>query len=572
MLILISIFLCLFIPLVMLILHLVRPRFNIQGFLAVLAILAGWVLVFLARSESPRSIPLLQWQPGFLFIISPSLLIDQSSWYFALALTSLALTVIITSISQLGQRPPPNLSSGQPSPAAEELASGDSASSDQSAPATAIPNAQDWVLWAQFLAVNGLGLVAVTAGNLLTLMLAWTALDLIELPILLGQMMQSRTRERIVLAFSAKMAGVCLVLGAGIILWSSGTSLLFDSITQPAGTLLLLAAGLRLGVIPIHLPFTRGLPINRNLATMLRLVPAAASYILLVRLSAVGVFEPLTPYLLGLTIFTGIYAGINWLRARDEIVGRPFWLLTTASLVVAAAILHQPAACLAWGIASLLSGGFVFSMSLRHKSLVPLAILGIINLSALPFTPTWQATTLYAPSSISGQNPTIFAIFSFLLLLIQAFLMSGFIRHVLRGISLANNAISPQAERWVWFLYPVGLAFLVLTHLLIGLFMLPKLPGVPVVGWFVGAVVVIFVGAIHFLGRQSRYLFQPRIDPNFRSIWDRIFAFEWLYRILWMLYRSLSRVFGLISSVLEGEGGLLWALVLFGLIFVFLQR
>ncbi len=41
MLILLTIFLLIFIPLAMLILYLVRPKLSIQGFLAVLAVLAG---------------------------------------------------------------------------------------------------------------------------------------------------------------------------------------------------------------------------------------------------------------------------------------------------------------------------------------------------------------------------------------------------------------------------------------------------------------------------------------------------------------------------------------------------
>jgi hypothetical protein len=572
MLILVTIFLCLFIPLVMLILHLVRPRLNIQGFLAVAAVLASWVLVFLARSDIPRTIQFPAWRPDTLFTLSPTLLIDQNSWYLALALASLSLTVVITSISRLGQSQARLSPAGQIPSSSGQLTSDDVASSDQPDEFNTLTPGPSWVLWAQFLALNSLGILAVCAGNLLTLLLAWTALDLIELPILLGRMLQSRTRERIIMAFSAKMAGICLVIGAGIILWSSESTLTFESITPPASTLLLLAAGLRLGVIPIHLPFNRGLPINRNLGTMIRLVPASASYMLLVRLSSVGLMKSFSPYLLVLTVLTGIYAAILWLRARDEIIGRPFWLLTTSSLVLAAAIVSQPAACLAWAITSLLSGGFIFSMSLRHKNLLPLAVLGMLNLSALPFTPTWQGTKIFEPTSVAGLNPTILAIFSFLLLVIQAFLMSGFIRHMLRGVYVFDEAPLPHTERWVWFLYPLGLALMLITHILIGIFMLPRLSGISLVEWAVGPVVVIFVGAIHFLGRQYRPLFQPRVDPNVRSTWDRIFAFEWLYRLLWGLYRSLSRVFSTISSILEGEGGLLWALVLLGLIFVFLQR
>ncbi len=573
MLILITIALFLFIPLVMLVLHLVRPRLNYQGFLAVLAVLAGWVLVFLARPATPRVITLLQWQPNALFTLSPSLLVDQVSWYFSLALASLALTAVITSIAQLGQSVVVDPGTSQPAGSLPDNPASLAASPIQ--PAEESPGIQPpkgWVLWASILALAGVGLLAATSGNLLTLLLSWVGLDLLELVALLGQVMVSQTRERIIQAFSARMAAVCLVIAACIVLWSAGTSMTFDSITQPAGLLLLVAAGLRLGVLPIHLPFTRGLAINRNLGMVLSLVPASSSYILLARLSNVALSSAITPYLLGLSILAGIYAAINWLRAKDEVIGRPFWLLATASLVVTAALLKQPAACLVWGIASLLSGGLVFSMALRHKNLLPLSILAVIGLSSLPFTPTWQGTYMVDPASMTGMNPSIFAVFSFSLLVLQAFLVAGLIRQVFRGIFPVTAVIALHTERWVWFLYPLGLTLVLVTQYLIGWFTLPSLHEVPLTGWFVGVVVIIFVGAIHYFSRNFSSLFQPRLNPNLRSAWDRLFSLDWLYRFLWRLYRTVSRVFSLISSVLEGDGGLLWALVLLGLIFVFLQR
>ena len=574
MLIPLTIFLFLLIPLVMLITYLVRPRFNVQGFLAVLTALAGWILVLLARPDLTRQIPLPQWQPTSLFTISPALLIDASSWYFALAVTSLALTAVITSIAQLGRNPLSEQAISQKQvPQAEELSvAGVGDHTIQPSTITGELPTRGVFLWAPILALTSLGLLAVTAGNLLTMLLAWSALDIIELIILLGQMTQSRTRERIILAFSARMAGICIVLIAGVMLWSSGASLTFEAVSTPISTLLIIAAGLRLGVLPLHLPFTSGLPINRNLGTILRLVPAASNYILLVRLSSVGVSGVITPYLLGFSILAGVYAAVNWLRANDELDGRPYWLLGTSSLVVLAAILRQPAACLAWGIASLLSGGLIFSMPLRHKNLLPLALLGLINLSALPFTPVWQGTALYQFSPVFGLNLTVFALFSFFFLFIQAFLLAGFIRHAMRGIFPVIGGSSGHIERWVWILYPLGLIVIIITHLLIGWLIVPNTHEVAVSGWIVGPVALVINGFILYFSWRYPQSLHPALGANIRSAWDRLLSLEWLYRLLWRFFRTFSRLFALFSSILEGDGGLLWALVLFGLIFVFLQR
>lgn len=574
MLVLLTISLFIFTPLAMLILHLVRPKLSIQGFLAVLTVLIAWPMVFLARSDIPHVITLLQWKPETLFPISPSLLIDDISWYFALALTSLSLSVVITSIAHLGQSPKlDQLPAQQKIQVVEDSNNPDEGiSSDEPAAVIEAGLTPDWLLWASILALTSLGLVAVTAGNMLTLLLGWAALDVVELFILLGQMLESKTRERIILAFSAKMAGIVMLLIAGLYLWSQGATLSFDAISQPISTYLVLAAGLRLGVLPLHLPFTQGLPIRRSLGTVLRLVPAASSFILLVRVSNVGVTGAVTPFLLGLTILAGLFAAVNWLGAKDELNGRPYWLLGTASLAVAAAILNHPSGCLAWSIASLLSGGFIFSMFLRHRNLIPLAVLGLINLSALPFSPTWQGTTLYQYSSNSPVNLTLFSLFSLLFMLIQSFLLAGFMRHALRGVFPAGEETPEHIERWVWFVYPLGLILIVVTHLLIGWWLYPNMNEVPLSGWIIGSLVLIIAGVILYIIWRHPHPFAYLSRSAKTSFWNNLFSLDWLYRLLWKLFRTISRLFALFSTILEGDGGILWALVLFALIFVFLQR
>jgi hypothetical protein len=278
------------------------------------------------------------------------------------------------------------------------------------------------------------------------------------------------------------------------------------------------------------------------------------------------------PYLLGLSTLAGLFAAVNWLGAKDELNGRPYWILGSASLAVAAAILNHPSACLAWSIASLLSGGLIFSMPLRHRSLIPLVILGLVNLSALPFSPTWQGTALFQYSSYYPVNLTLFSLFSFFFLLIQAFLLAGFIRHALRGIFPAGKKSSVHIERWVWFLYPIGLIFIVVSHVLIGWWLYPNLNEVTLSGWIIGPLGLIIAGFILYI--TWRYprpltLFTPSIKTSF---WSNLFSLEWLYRLLWKLFDIISKLFALFSSILEGDGGILWALVLFALIFVFLKR
>jgi hypothetical protein len=577
MLILLAIFLLLLIPSAMLILYLARPKFGIQWLLAVLGVLVVWPMVLLARTNTPQLIALFSWKPETLFPLSPALLIDGISWPFALALVTLALSLMLTSVAQLGRSTGIVPSQAPPAEIIEVPGEADSSvgiNPEENPRIIEEDPASNWPSWAGILILTSLGLVAVTAGNLLTLLLAWAALDIFELVILLGQVLQSSIRERIVLAFSARVAGIATLLLAGIVLWSKGGLLTFDAISPQVSLYLVLAAGLRLGILPLLLPFIQELPLRRGLGTALRLIPASASLILLARVSTVGVSGEAIPLLLGLSALAGLFSARNWLVAPNELSGRPYWILGTASLAIAAAILAHPGASLAWGIASLFSGGLVFSASLRHRNLIPIFALALLNISALPFSPTWQGTSLYqfAPPIAPTINPILSYLFELSFLITQSIMLAGFLRHSLRGLVPVSNEPSPRVERWVWLLYPIGLVILPIAHLLIGWWLRPAVKEISLSGWIMGAVALGISALFWYLSLRNPSSLTLSRFTGATSRWSNLFSLDWLYRSLWGLFRIISRLIVVISIILEGEGGILWALVLLALIFVFLQR
>ena len=301
MLILLTIFLLFLIPLAMLILHIVWPKFSIQGFLTVLAVIAGWLMTYFARSNIPHSITLLYWQPAFYFPNSPSILIDKSSWFFSISLISLALVSVLSSIAHLGQSLKSELNQVKKQINVIEVPNqtDDENSFSKHDPLDDNKNTSNWQSWAGILVITAFGLVAVTAGNVLTLLLAWAGLDLITLVILIAQTQQTKMHTRTILVFSARMAGIGMVLFASILLWSKGASLNINEIGQTTSIYLILAAGLRLGVLPLQHPFIHQPDQRRELWTTLLLVSAAASLILLVRVATFGVSGPASLYFTG---------------------------------------------------------------------------------------------------------------------------------------------------------------------------------------------------------------------------------------------------------------------------------
>lgn len=495
----------LFTALVMLLVRLARPAFAYHWLFAAFGVLAAWPLALLARRGLPRDIPLLPWERLSWFDTPLTLRVDGVSWPYVFAVTTLVLGVILTVVAR---RQPVN-----------------------------------WRAWAGSLTLAGFTLLAVAAGNPLTLLVTWGALDIVELLILLAQIRENSAYTRAVVSFGARLGGTLLLLAAVVLTRAAGaTELSFSAIPANAGLVLLLAAGLRLGVLPLAVSFSQDPPMRRGIGTMLRLAPAAATLVLLARVAEVGAPPNWLPGLLALAGFSALVGAAGWALAADELGGRPYWVLGCTSLAVVAALRGQPAASQAWGIACVLAGGLIFLYSARHRFLLALMALGLVGISGLPFTPLAAATDVYLPlQPVSG-----------LFLLAHALLLLGYARHVLRPAEALASM-----ERWVWVIYPFGLAMLPGAHLLSGF--LPAPLGITP-AWWAGLAALGLAALLGALGRWG-----PRFPQRIFLTLGKVFSLDWFYRLLWIAYRVGGRLIALLSRVLEGEGGILWTLALLAL-------
>ena len=559
---LIAIFLLLFTPGAMLTIHLLRREAKSLWLLAMLGALLAWPAVYLMGRNIPEKIGTLIWQPISLFPLSPVLLVDSTSWIFALVLATQLLAVMLTSVARFGGKSQP-IQDNSPTDDKKE-------SSPSSLPIAS--QSKSWQAWAGNLALTSLGLVAVLAGNLLTLLLAWAALDIVEMIILMGQVSTSDLRGKVVITFSTRIAGMAVLFAAGIIIWNQGGLLEFNSISPQASLFLVLAAGLRLGILPIHVPFIQELPMRIGLGTILRLVPVSACLILLVRCAEVGIQGTIGLVMLGLTALAGLAGGVSWLRAQDELAGRPYWILTTAALSMAAAIQAQPTAALAWSLAAMLPGALIFLSSVKRRALVPIIIAGALCLTGLPFTPIWAGTSVFqpttVPSDIAGKVFTLLV--GLILVTVHAYLLAGYLIHGLRGVMIPNDIPRQQVERWVWLLYIPGLITLPILHAWLGWMIHPDARQATLIMWAEGASALGLAAAIWFFTSRPAHLAGSSSHKKLMLSAEHIS--RPLYKPLLLLFRLFSQVTRVISNLLEGEAGILWALVLLVLVLVFLQQ
>jgi hypothetical protein len=493
------------------ILQVTRPNYRFAWLIATGGAFLGWVSVFLWQAFMPLPLDLPPWGPAALFTNAPAFLADRLAWPYALSLTTLALAVILSAVAR----------ENFPAP---------------------FP-------WAGTLTLVGLGLLAVLADNPLTLMLVWAAIDLTELITQLLSVEGEDASERVVAGFSARVLGIGLLLWGGLTSLSRGTPLDFRATLPEAGVYLILAAGLRLGVLPLHLSYTSESAMRRGFGTTLRLVSAASSLVLLARIPAQGVDSVFTPFLLLLVAGAALYGGWMWMRAPDELTGRPYWVIVLASLAVAAALRGNPVGSVGWGVSLVLAGGALFLSSVQHKIINrSLLIAGLWGISSLPFSPTasgWQSG-----SSASWAVWLTWPI----LLTAQALLAAGFIRHAGRPAILVSFEAQPV---WARKVYPFGIGLLLATLLLLGLFgwdgalTLGTLPA--------GLAAAALTGALFWLTPRLRWLnpvrahwVQPTGQPS---------RLDFFYRTLWNLYHQIGRLGNSIAAALEGDGGILWALL-----------
>ena len=517
MLILITVLLLVLTALALTILRVAQPNFRFFWLIAVGGAMLAWLSAWIWLARLPLAFDLPSWQPSNLFADSPSFVADGISWPFALSLTTLALAIVLTAVVR------------------QDLAN-------------PLP-------WAGVLTLTGLGVLAVTANNPLTLVLVWAALDLAELISQLSSADDPSVSERVVIGFSTRVAGIGLAVWANVINVANGGRMDFPSIAPQAGLYLLVAAGLRLGVLPLHLPYSAESYLRRGVGTAMRLVSAASSLILLARIPPSSVTSPLTPYLFILTALAAIYGAWMWMRAPDELAGRPFWVIGLASLAVAAALRADPIGAAGWGVALILTGGALFLTSVQQVWLSRALLIGVFGLSSLPFSLTAGAW--------SGDAPTFFLAWPFLLAA-QAMLMAGFIRHALRPGIRENFESQP---RWARNVYPAGIGLLLATMLGLGWI---GWEGAFQVGNPIPALLASFLTfGLVWATPRLRILNPIRahwISPSANSNLDN------LYRGLWSLYQALGRMSATLTAALEGDGGMMWSLLSLAIFIAFMSQ
>jgi hypothetical protein len=240
-----------------------------------------------------------------------------------------------------------------------------------------------------------------------------------------------------------------------------------------------------------------------------------------------------------------MFAALMWAVSRNDLDGQPYWIVGIAAFSIAAALRSQPDASLAWGVLSILTGGLLFLVSVHHRYLLIILVIGLLSLSTLPFTPAWNGVLLYSQD---------FTPLLVLFLIAQSIFMAGYLR-----FAMLPAFTQPVLQRWVWVIYPWGLAIIPVSHYIIGWltwgFDLRAATILP------GLLASVFAGVWLTLAYQLKkppqiLLIAKRVLSKFHNV----SATGWIYRLLGKFYTFIGRFIAFIVTVLEGDGGVMWAL------------
>ncbi len=527
----IPIFLLLFTSLLILGIRLTRPTFPALWLIAVTGSMVSWLSMLVLRLRLPSTLTLLKWSDFPIFSSSPMLVLDYSSWGYSFALVTLVFLIVLISPGQIRTRTEVINLSGS-------------------------------------LALGGLTLVAVLSANPVTLLLGWASMDIVELLIFTRRSDKTDQLRKTIRVYSSRVIGLILafwafVLGSRAI----GFNTSFDNISPQVGVVLLISIGLRLGVFPLHLPFTVETNLRRGQGTLLRIAPAASSMVVLSRLPSTTVAPGFEIWLSISAALALMYSSIRWLIEKDELKARPFWILSLSASAIICVLTGSPFLSMSWGISLVFLSSAFFLFDSYNRLMRVLAWVGLINLAGLPYTANSSGM-----QALAAEGHIYWLIPAFIALLFLIYAMADKIK--------LKPAIPSGQEQIIYLTYPFSMVLLIASYIITGLF---GWRGSRVEGiwWFTIPLSLVCISLLVWNNKTERIelvlqKIQSAIDPSpdttrSVSMLQKVINLDWIYSLVQLIMRGLFAFVVRIESVLEGQGGFLWAALVFVLFLALIQ-
>jgi len=480
------------------------------GVATVFALIA-WLSMLFILPALPAGLELSAWRPASLFASRLEISLDRTTWGIVYSVATGLLAVLLTAAAR---------------------------------PAAGAAGSRTMML-----AYTGLAMLAIMAGNLLSVAILWMIIDLVSFLYLVARVEDAAGAQTLVGRLAIDMSSTLLALAAAAASFAGTLELPFGARPGPLfpTAFLVLAVLLRLGLFPLHFT-TSPLPqVRRGLGAIMRILSPAAAMAVLARTLGDAIPAGVSPWLLLAGAIGGAIGSVRWFLAPDPVSGRTSLILAIAGVGVLGTVNNPfgPAYALAASAAVMVSVAVIASLTeLRTPWHRLFPVFACVLLIGLPWTAGGAMMAGIVPANLtplSGFGAVL-----------------GLVSMVLTVAGVAKLAFRaqepwPAGETLVKTLYGLGLALPSLALAGYGI-LIRQPPTVPVIGGLLAVV----------LGLSFGWWRRDQLATRRVQRWTRLAA--WLdptplYAGVWRVYRTTMAGVRVIGDAVEGEGAFLWVLV-----------
>jgi hypothetical protein len=382
-----------------------------------------------------------------------------------------------------------------------------------------------WLDWVVNLALGVACLFAVFSGDLLTLSFIWILVDAFTMIAIIRLVDKADERKDALAFLPTNITASFLLMAAWIFSGYAG---------QLSSLVAIVAASLRLGIFAS----TRATNMNEPLASYLRLLPIASVFVLLSRSFSLEGF-PQTVVLI-LLLLPALLIAYQLNQQSAKLPG-PSFERGFGILAIASAVIGQPIVALGFGLIALVSNN-LFALARFASRWRWLGVAAsVVLFSFLPFL------------SVSGnkESPVLFFVF----LVIEAALLSGWARNALN-----EDFKSFTGEPWMRVIGALGLLVVPMIYVALAIGLAPSPSLEPEVGWLHATIVIVLSLGFFFAGRRAVSSFM--VPTRLAGLVESVVSMRWIELTFESVFAALRWILRLISRVLEGQAGVLWALLL----------
>jgi len=409
---------------------------------------------------------------------------------------------------------------------------------------------KDLFFWSSGILFVWISFLALIASDLWSVVILWTVFDLFEIfyhLVIVPTANQTGLQRSLMLRFF----GSLFLIYNTALLSRSGINPFVISISGEQSILFLIAAILHSGILPYTQisDNTQATSTERIIHRLVKLLLLTTSFSFLSFFSTPDLLFPIN---LGLFILIFILLVQFWIQLNsgkiDEFNEK--WLIYIAVFVV---FLFFNFGNLSFWISSFFfSSLFVILYTHKNKSSIIFPIILLLLISGLPYT-------------LNAFGARAFGDVDFLIPLIVTVVFLAFFLHAFfKAIKQEKNIIDDM-EPLYQVVYLTGLLVIVLSIGMI-VFKYTAFPQEEISLWWLGVIVILLTGIFIILSERKVLKMTALSKLDRSALMIRILSLDWLFIIGNSVEKRIRALVAGFSNLLEGAGGLLWAIVLLVLI------